>query len=293
MKGTAQIITPCFLNNVLILSRSFVHVWSALCSAIYQRENYTIHARLIRPLYAGLETDVVNEPLSTYVPLKYQSSAPVPSLPWRGNRRTPRCQSAPLEDVLVEKGPAVLVSGSDPVECQKATVLAEKSYGTRSQRLPLCDGGKSGRTYNLIGDVVPHVSDELDLPLALSAYHPLQVGVARSALAVDPAILELREVALEEGDLVLVGRAGHIGGAALDAEVVVYFSACDGGLGLGDELCAPHVAVPLCGVVDGDLDTLLAAGICGVLVRGREVDVFCYVAGAVDIVLVGADLVCP
>ena len=140
---------------------------------------------------------------------------------------------------------------------------------------------------------MPHVGDELDLPLALAAHHPLQVGVARAALAVDPAVLELREVAFEEGDLVLVGRARHVGAAALDAEVVVDLSACDGGFGLRDELRAPHVAVPFGRVVDGDLDALLAAGIGGVLVGGREVDVFGHVAGAVDVVLVGTDLVGP
>lgn len=70
---------------------------------------------------AGLATEVVSVPLSMYVPEKNQSSAPVPSLPWRGRRRTPRCQSAPLLDVLVEKGPAVLTSEEFPVECQNVT----------------------------------------------------------------------------------------------------------------------------------------------------------------------------
>ena len=74
----------------------------------------------------GLTTDVVREPLSTYTPLKYQSSAPLPSLPCRGSLRTPKCQSAPLLDVLVENGPAVLTSELSPVECQKVTWLVEK-----------------------------------------------------------------------------------------------------------------------------------------------------------------------
>ena len=74
----------------------------------------------------GLTTDVVREPLSTYTPLKYQSSAPLPSLPCRGSLRTPKCQSAPLLDVLVENGPAVLTSELLPVECQKVTWLDEK-----------------------------------------------------------------------------------------------------------------------------------------------------------------------
>jgi hypothetical protein len=75
--------------------------------------------------------------------------------------------------------------------------------------------------------------------------------------------------------------------------VVVHLSAVDGGLGLRDELRAPHVAIPLRAAVDGDLGTLLAASICGVFVRRREVNVFGHVARAVDVVLVGSDLVCP
>lgn len=71
--------------------------------------------------YFGLATDVVSDPLSTYTPLKNQSSAPVPSLPERGRRSTPKCQSAPLLDVLAENGPAVLTSVLLPVECQKET----------------------------------------------------------------------------------------------------------------------------------------------------------------------------
>ena len=140
---------------------------------------------------------------------------------------------------------------------------------------------------------MPHICHQLDLPLALAAHEPLQVRVAGSTLAIHPAVLQFREVALEEGDLVLVGCAGHIGGAALDAEVVVHLAAGDGGLGLGDELRTPHVAVPLCGVVDGDLGALLAACVRGVLVRWGEVDVVGYCAVAVDVVLVWADLVCP
>jgi hypothetical protein len=74
----------------------------------------------------GLATEVVSVPLSTYVPEKYQSSAPEPSFPWRGRRSTPRCQSAPLLEVLTAKGPAVFVSVPLPVECQKVTELDAK-----------------------------------------------------------------------------------------------------------------------------------------------------------------------
>lgn len=140
---------------------------------------------------------------------------------------------------------------------------------------------------------MPHVCYQLDLPLALATHEPLQVRVARSALAIDPAVLQFCEVALEERNLVLIGRAGHVGCAPLDAEVVVHLAAGDGSLGLRNELRTPHVAVPLCGVVDGDLGSLLAARIGRVLVGRREVDVVRYCAVPVDVVLVWSDLVCP
>lgn len=76
--------------------------------------------------YFGLTTEVVSGPLSTYVPLKNQSSAPVPSLPGRGSLKMPKCQSAPLLDVLAAKGPAVLTSVLLPVECQNVTWPAAK-----------------------------------------------------------------------------------------------------------------------------------------------------------------------
>lgn len=86
---------------------------------------YRTH-KVLGGAHFGLTTDVVRDPLSTYTPEKYQSSAPVPSLPCRGNLRTPKCQSAPLLDVLAEKGPAVLTSVLLPVECQKVTCCEPK-----------------------------------------------------------------------------------------------------------------------------------------------------------------------
>ena len=112
-------------------------------------------------------------------------------------------------------------------------------------------------THNFVSDVVPHISVERDFPLALSADHPLQVGVGGARLAVDPSVLQLREVALEEADLVLIGRGGNVGSRALDREVVVDVSFVDGGCSLGDQFGPPHVRVPFCGAVDGDLSALL------------------------------------
>lgn len=60
------------------------------------------------------------------MPDQYQSSgaAFVPPL---GRRSSPTCQSAELVDVDALMGPATLVSGAEPLDAQRATVLAEKS----------------------------------------------------------------------------------------------------------------------------------------------------------------------
>jgi len=60
----------------------------------------------------GLTTEVVRSPLSMYTPEKFQSSV----LPSFVRRRTPKCQSAPLESAVTETGPAVFFKASAPVE---------------------------------------------------------------------------------------------------------------------------------------------------------------------------------
>jgi len=60
----------------------------------------------------GLTTEVVMSPLSMYTPEKFQSSVE----PSFDRRRTPKCQSAPLESAVTETGPAVFSNESAPVE---------------------------------------------------------------------------------------------------------------------------------------------------------------------------------
>jgi len=140
---------------------------------------------------------------------------------------------------------------------------------------------------------VPLIRLQIYLPFALPAHKPLQVRVARALLAANPTVLELREVALKEANLMFIRGTWDISTTPLDAEVVVHGAAVDRRFGLRDQLGAPHVAVPFGGAVDGDLGALLGVCVAGVLVRGREVHVGCYGARAVDVVLVGADLVGP
>ena len=147
------------------------------------------------------------------------------------------------------------------------------------------EGNRPGVEVDLVRHVVPLVGCELHVPLAHAADVPLQVGVA----AAGAAVLEFREVGFEEGDLVFVGRGGLVSARGLEGEVVVQFPLVDGGGGLGDQLGAQHaLAVPLCGLVDGDLDTLLGGRVGGVLKGRVQVHVFGDGAWAVDVVLVAA-----
>lgn len=148
-------------------------------------------------------------------------------------------------------------------------------------------------THNLVGYVMPHIRLELHLPLALSAHHPLQVGVGSSLFAADPAVFQLREMALEEADLVLVRCTGHIRRTSLDAEMIKHGALVDRCCGLWDQLRAPHVTVPFCSAVDGDLGTLLGVCVARVLVRRGQVDVGSHGSRAVDVVLVRTDLIRP
>lgn len=114
----------------------------------------------------------------------------------------------------------------------------------------------------------------------------LQVSVTGPRLSTNPAILQLSEVALKERNLMLVRRAWNIGVRSLDGEMVEDGSLVDGSFGLGNQLCSPHVAVPLGGGIDCDLGALRAARVTWVLVGGGEIDVAGGGAGSVDVVLV-------
>jgi len=136
-----------------------------------------------------------------------------------------------------------------------------------------------------IGDVVPHTSGKRDVPMRLAIHVPPQRLIQRSLFAVDESELQLREVALEEADLVLLVRGRRVRGRVLHAEVVEDLALVDRCLGLRDQLRAEHVvAVPDGAVVNSDLDALRTAAVCWVLVAGGEVDVVGHRTRAVDIV---------
>ena len=111
-------------------------------------------------------------------------------------------------------------------------------------------------THDLISNIMPNIRNKLDLPLALPAYHPLQVGVAGPAFAIDPSILQLGEMAFEEADLVLICGAWDIGGRALDRKVIINRALVNGGLSLWNQFSPPHVRVPFRGVINRDLCAL-------------------------------------
>lgn len=104
----------------------------------------------------------------------------------------------------------------------------------------------------------------------------------------DGRLLDLQEV-----DLVLKVGIWCVCVGPLHAEVIVQRTGSQVCSGLRDQLGSPHVRIPLRCVIDGDLDTLVGGGIGGVLVARGEVDIVGYSSGAVNVVLVGPDLVGP
>jgi hypothetical protein len=194
-----------------------------------------------------------------------------------------------------------------PVSTVRRCATREGTSGLRERAVTggMPESDLIGGEVDLVGDIMPLISLELNLPLALSSDHPLparsisrclayisafalcsQVGVARARFSVHPSILQLREVALEEADLMLVCRTRDVGCRPLNGEMIEHGSLVDGGLRLGNQLRAPHVTVPLRCAVDCDLRALFAAGIADVLEVGREIHVFGDGARSVDVVLV-------
>ena len=115
---------------------------------------------------------------------------------------------------------------------------------------------------------MPHTSFPDRVPLRHASHHPAQVLIwARIGVSVDPTILHLREMALEEVDLVLIVWVWSIRVRSHHTKVVVDLALVDSGGGLRDKLSTPHIGVPFCGRVDGDLHTLLGDCIRRVLVR--------------------------
>lgn len=159
-------------------------------------------------------------------------------------------------------------------------------------RVPEADG--VGAEVDLVGDVVPDPGQELGAPPGITADHPPQEGVVGPGRAAQPPGLELGEVALEEGDLVLARLGGGVGVLPHDAEVVPDLAPVDGRGRLRDQLGPAHVlAVPERRRVQRELDALGRRPVGRVLVVRRQLHVGRRRAGPVDVPLVRPDLVRP
>lgn len=145
-------------------------------------------------------------------------------------------------------------------------------------------GYRTSVKVDLVGNIVPLVGCKLDLPLRYTAHIPLKFVASLAT------ILELREVTLEESDLVFVGRGRSIGRRGLDREVVVNGAFIDRSTCLRNKLCSQHgLPIPLCGLIDSDLGTLLGARIRWILEGSVEIDISVDTTGAMNVVLVRAD----
>lgn len=128
-------------------------------------------------------------------------------------------------------------------------------------------------TYNLVSKVVPNIGLPNSAPLGLTGNCPSQC-VVRTWLTRSSTALQLSEVTLEESDLMFSVQAWCVGILARDREVVEELSGNDcGSRGLlWNQLGSSHVLpIPVCSVVEGDLDTLVGSGVRRVLVVWGEV----------------------
>jgi len=154
----------------------------------------------------------------------------------------------------------------------------------------MVEADATGVEVNGIGDVVPEVRCEGDVPMALAIHVPAQGSVEGALFTADEAVLHLGEVRLEEGHLVLLVWRWRVGAGMLHAEVVEDLALVDRSLGLWDQLRAEHVVVvPNGGGVDGNLDTLLRSSIGRVLEVRPELDILVRSACTVNVVLVWTD----
>jgi hypothetical protein len=126
----------------------------------------------------------------------------------RGSKRATLDVSAREKPVLSTSTIVALAGQTEDTEMPISAVAGsagrERSCGL-DERVVACRVPESdlvGGEVDFVGNVVPLVCLELGLPLALATHHPLQVGVGCAGLAIDPAVLQLCEVALEEADLV-------------------------------------------------------------------------------------------
>jgi hypothetical protein len=118
---------------------------------------------------------------------------------------------------------------------------------------------KSCRTYDLIRNIMPNTRIPFHTPFSLSLNSPAK-GIIRPTLSRICSRLQFREVRLKKSNLMLSVQVWRVRRRPHDAEVVPYFARVDGGRCLGDQLRSPHVlAIPICGIVQSDLGSLVAS----------------------------------
>jgi hypothetical protein len=128
---------------------------------------------------------------------------------------------------------------------------------------------------------MPNASLPIHTALCIASNIPSEQRVTRSALSRDPSRLELREMGLEEADLVFSVDAGSIGHVMHDAEMIPNCSLVDCCNRLGDPFGSAHVlAIPISSRVQSELGADGAARIGGVLVGLVEIDVRTHTTGS-------------
>lgn len=98
---------------------------------------------------------------------------------------------------------------------------------------------------------------------------------------------------LQEANLMFIFCIRHILLLSHHTEMVVHMSRIDSRISLRNQLGTPHVAVPFRSVVDGYFCALDSRVVRWVFEAGIQVHVACHIFGAMDVVLIRANLVSP
>jgi hypothetical protein len=136
------------------------------------------------------------------------------------------------------------------------------------------EGNLGGAEVDIVCNVVPDVGIKASAPLCLAANTPLKGWVAGSGSTGEETVLQLGEMGLEKVDLMLKVGSWGIGSGSLDREMVVDMSLVDSSRSLWDQLCTSHVlAIPVGGLVDADLGSLVGGTVGWILITGRKIHV--------------------
>jgi len=169
---------------------------------------------------------------------------------------------------------------------RRAAADAGHDLHERGRAIGRPETARSAAEVDVVREVVPVVGNELSTPLRLTVGVPAEEVVGRTLLAVDQTVLDFREVAFEESDLVLKSGVRRVRRACHEREVVVKVTSADVCRRLRENFGTLHrLAIPERCSINRNFNSQRVAGISRVLEVGGDGKVFRRRARTVDVPL--------